>query len=318
MLQLRPQVLDLREGNEEALAELADILRGSTDPWDVVDIFDKLREWLRRDSNHMQQLIDPRLQVDILHALRQFGPGNLEVSRLGLSVIAGCCKRNNQNAELLAAAGLVQDLKDLMDCHRTDAAVQDSACIAIWRLTGSETFALEKITQANVLPRLFRAMQDHKQNPFVQVNALSALEKLALQGVVSLAGVREAAMKAIDLHPGNIQVRRAALRVQNLRKTLLVEEEAPSHATPRSSLPVRKAEPLCQWLLGMDACGFLMDYHVALQHFQTPCNVAKAYIRNNRLLDSFFLDVGIRKLGHRRLFEKWCQEWVCEGDFPWT
>ncbi|CAE8710057.1 unnamed protein product [Polarella glacialis] len=74
------------------------------------------------------------------------------------------------------------------------------------------------------------------------------------------------------------------------------------------------AQPLHDWLLELDSVGFLMDYHSSLKqrHFSCPAEVAKAYAQGGRLDDRFFRDLSVRKLGHRRLFEKWCRGLVSE------
>ncbi|CAE7560718.1 sec14 [Symbiodinium pilosum] len=216
-------VLELREATKEAscFAEPQSDVESSIDSDDAwvivpilgaslahnadVDIFDKLREWLRgRDFSHAQQLIDPTLEevvvislfpppfvhlqrVEIVQALRRFGTCNLEVaSGLGLGVIAGCCQKNDNNSELIVALGFVKDLVKLMDIHRADSTVQDNACVAIWRLAERQSFAAERIAQVDGQQRVLAAMKEHRRNSFVQVNALLALEKLALKGVIAM------------------------------------------------------------------------------------------------------------------------------------
>eukprot|EP00439_Symbiodinium_sp_Y106_P039840 s2708_g4.t2 len=312
MSKLPYQVLDLRDATYEALCQCSKLLEDPDDPWLVVEVFEKLREWLRRDLAHVQKLLDPLLEVRALQALRHFGT-HLEVARLGLGVIAGFCQRNDNNTELMVAAGFVEDLVKLMDLHREDGTVQDNACVAVWRLAERQSHGAEKVVETDGLQRVLTAMKDHRRNSFVQVNALLALEKLALKGVVPTDGFDHAAQEAMRFHPRNLQVRRAALRVKHLdlrRVEHTVESEMRQQRIPSSALLILKAEPLSRWLLSMDSCGFLMEYRARLRQYQTAAEVAQKYIRNGRLLSSFFVDLGVRKLGHRRLFERWCRDWV--------
>lgn len=57
------QVMDLRDATCEALCQCSKLLEDSDDPWLVVEVFEKLREWLRRDFAHVQKLLDPVLEV---------------------------------------------------------------------------------------------------------------------------------------------------------------------------------------------------------------------------------------------------------------
>ncbi|CAE7334695.1 unnamed protein product [Symbiodinium necroappetens] len=301
------QVMDLRDATCEALCQCSKLLEDSDDPWLVVEVFEKLREWLRRDFVHVQKLLDPLLEVRALQALRRFGTQNLEVARLGLGVIAGFCQRNDNNTEFMVTAGFVEELVKLMDLHREDGTVQDNACVAVWRLAERHSHGAERVVETDGLRRVLTAMKDHRRNSFVQVNALLALEKLGLKGVVPRDGFHHAAHEAMKFHPRNLQVRRAALRVKNLEPRRVEHE---SEMIPSScSLPM-KADALSRWLLSMDSYGFLMEYHARLRQYQTPAEVAGKYIRNGRLLNSLFVDLGVRKLGHRRLFERWCRDWV--------
>lgn len=66
------------------------------------------------------------------------------------------------------------------------------------------------------------------------------------------------------------------------------------------------------WLREMDAAGFLAPYHDTIAgHFDSPAQIIDIYVRcgndgQHPVLDPRFMDdMQIRKLGHRRLFEKW-------------
>ena len=180
---LHHQWLDLRDATPEAMARCAKLLEDPEDPWLVAEVFDKLREWLRRDCHHVHKLMDPTLEVQVLQALRRFGPTNLEVARLGLGVVAGCCQRNDNNTELIVAAGFVKVLMNLMDLYRADGTLQDNACVAVWRLAERRSSGAERIVEADGVQRVLTAMRGHGRNSFVQVNALLALEKLALEAL---------------------------------------------------------------------------------------------------------------------------------------
>lgn len=74
------------------------------------------------------------------------------------------------------------------------------------------------------------------------------------------------------------------------------------------------------WLLEMDRQGFLTRYCEAISKLSTsPAEVLAAYSRRSGgesapcFEESFFEDAGIRKLGHRRLFEKWLVEHADAG-----
>lgn len=65
------------------------------------------------------------------------------------------------------------------------------------------------------------------------------------------------------------------------------------------------------WLREMDEVGFLAGYHdILVAHFDSPAQVIDIYVRRGQegqpeLDPRFFSEMGIQKLGHRRLFEKW-------------
>merc|ERR1712216_741435 len=69
------------------------------------------------------------------------------------------------------------------------------------------------------------------------------------------------------------------------------------------------APGLGQWLRGLEPEGFLCEYveALAMLKIRSSAEAAATYVRNGALVPEFFIDVGIQKLGHRRLFERWCQ-----------
>lgn len=100
---------------------------------------------------------------------------------------------------------------------------------------------------------------------------------------------------------------------------------APSRHSPEPSLPaesvrtdsaadVHKDNPSLnksfkEWLQGMDESLFLLQYHDRLAaDFDSVAQVVSIYFRDRAVSKAFFEDVGIKKLGHRRIFEKWFKE----------
>ncbi|CAE8635187.1 unnamed protein product [Polarella glacialis] len=325
------KALEMRDPSTEAMVACRETLEGcDSDPWDVAEIFEKLREWLRRDLGLAQKCLgEASLQSKIVLALRRHGRANLEVARLGLGAIASCCQKNDRNADIMLRAGVVQEILTLMDTHCSDTVAQDNACVALWRLAERHGTGADQIAEAGGVQRLFRAMEDHAHNPFVQVNGCVALERLYIRGAAPADGMHEAAQKAMERHPNNIQIKRGAARLlEALQRQLLSADalEVPCNApdpcrsrpeeSTRESLAEASslAQPLHEWLLELDSVGFLMDYHSSLKqrHFSCPAEVAKAYAQGGRLDDRFFRDLSVRKLGHRRLFEKWCRGLVSE------
>lgn len=330
------EALALRDPTPEAMSACAAILAGSdSDPWDVADIFEKLREWLRRDLDHAHRLLSgARLQATIVLALQRHGH-NMEVARLGCGVVAGCCQKSNQNAALMLKAGVVQEILGLMDEHRGDGIVQDNACVALWRISERHGSGAEDIARADGLSRLFHAMQDHIANPFVQVNGCMAMERLYMKGGAPPAGMRAAAEKAMAAHPSNTQIKRGAKRLlEALGQPPLVGSTAgfsgaavqpswkssdrgwamTSHraaAVRAGPAPGEDALNLKfhEWLMELDSVGFLMVYYGELrQNFDSLAQVVNVYAPAGELDPKFFADLGVNKLGHRRLFQKWCRD----------
>lgn len=67
------------------------------------------------------------------------------------------------------------------------------------------------------------------------------------------------------------------------------------------------------WLLEVDSQGFLRSYaEIMVQHFDSPRQLLDVYLSTTLYHDGnlcfderFFNDMGVAKLGHRRLFERW-------------
>lgn len=311
------EALRLRDPNPEAVLACAQALEcPETDVWDVAEVLEKLREWLRRDAALAQKLLGgANVQPAVVLALKRHS-ANLEVARSGAGVVAGCCQRSPQNTELLVRAGAVLQIHALMDAHAGDTVAQDNACVALWRLADRCWTGAEEIVRRGGLCRLFRAMEEHARNPFVQVNACMALERLYSNGGAPPERMREAAEGAMARHPQNTQIRRGARR--------LLEALESSHAPllPPLGPPVRGparglaaegqrrgdgalALSFREWLLELDKVGFLMAYLGELQRsFGSLAQVVETYAPEGALDPRFFEDLGVRKLGHRRLFEK--------------
>jgi hypothetical protein len=68
------------------------------------------------------------------------------------------------------------------------------------------------------------------------------------------------------------------------------------------------------WLHSMDDSSFLLQYHDTIAaNFDSLEQVHEIYVHNGELQSMFFEDVGIKKLGHRRIFEKWVREHCHKG-----
>lgn len=82
-------------------------------------------------------------------------------------------------------------------------------------------------------------------------------------------------------------------------------------ASAASVAPVnpRLRQSLREWLEGLDDSLFLMQYHDRLvADFDSLEQIHEIYFRSGELNKSFFDDTGIKKLGHRRIFEKWFKD----------
>merc|ERR1712224_2794 len=83
----------------------------------------------------------------------------------------------------------------------------------------------------------------------------------------------------------------------------------PVPAAPRSEMP-GNTDSLEEWLSGVDDEGHLMRYLDALhERFKSPSDIIHTYgCSQGRLDPRFFCDVGVQRLGHRRLFEAWFRD----------
>jgi len=64
-----------------------------------------------------------------------------------------------------------------------------------------------------------------------------------------------------------------------------------------------------KWLSSMDESRFLLQYHDQIaDNFDSLEQIVDIYFKNGEIQKAFFDDAGIKKLGHRRIFEKWFQD----------
>jgi len=308
--------LELRDPTPEAIVPCTRVLAArDSDPWDVAEILDKFREWLRRDIGHAQRLLgNAKLPAQIVQSVN-LHCANLEVARLGCGVIAGCCQRSVRNADIMLQAGVVKVIHHLMVSYLEDGIVQDNACVALWRLAEQSGKVAEAIIKANGITRLQEATKAHKRNPFVQVNACIAMERLYIRGNAPPDGMAAIAEQAMEGHPSNTQIKRGA---QRLLEIIRAPRAQPSTNKCKLFPSTSTKLSFYDWLLELDELGFLMEYHnVLIKHFKSLEQVLETYAPSGQLEPRFFCDMGVRKLGHRRLFEKWCRDTLkCHSPQP--
>lgn len=67
------------------------------------------------------------------------------------------------------------------------------------------------------------------------------------------------------------------------------------------------------WLESLDDTLFLLQYHDNIvANFDSLEQVHDIYFKRGQLTQSFFDDLGIKKLGHRRIFEKWFRDFCTQ------
>lgn len=65
-----------------------------------------------------------------------------------------------------------------------------------------------------------------------------------------------------------------------------------------------------EWLLGMEDSQFVAQYHDSIAaHFDSLEHLVDLYVSKGHLDDGFFQVAGIRKLGHKRIFQKWFRDY---------
>merc|ERR1712084_71025 len=95
----------------------------------------------------------------------------------------------------------------------------------------------------------------------------------------------------------------------NVTTYRLVESIKPSCAMDRSLAPRRNCHEMSlkEWLHVVDDEGHLMKYLASIcERFNTLSEIVQAYRCDGGHVDPrLFEDIGIKRLGHRRLFEVW-------------
>jgi len=67
-----------------------------------------------------------------------------------------------------------------------------------------------------------------------------------------------------------------------------------------------------EWLECLDESGFLLQYHDhIISRFASVDSIIDECVKVGEMDKQFFADAGIKKLGHKRLFEKWVKENCC-------
>eukprot|EP00747_Dinoflagellata_sp_TGD_P169682 gnl/TRDRNA2_/TRDRNA2_199309_c0_seq1.p1 gnl/TRDRNA2_/TRDRNA2_199309_c0~~gnl/TRDRNA2_/TRDRNA2_199309_c0_seq1.p1 ORF type:complete len:325 (+),score=62.24 gnl/TRDRNA2_/TRDRNA2_199309_c0_seq1:72-977(+) len=63
------------------------------------------------------------------------------------------------------------------------------------------------------------------------------------------------------------------------------------------------------WLMSLDDSGFLVQYHDPIvAKFDSLEQIVDVYVKKGVFNQQFFEEAGIKKLGHKRLFEKWFKD----------
>lgn len=94
----------------------------------------------------------------------------------------------------------------------------------------------------------------------------------------------------------------------------LVLPNEPSARVADLRTKVHLKQSFRDWLQSMDDSSFLLQYHDTIAaNFDSLEQVYEIYVRNSELQTMFFDDVGIKKLGHRRIIEKWFREHCLDG-----
>jgi len=85
---------------------------------------------------------------------------------------------------------------------------------------------------------------------------------------------------------------------------------AVEEAKPAAKAPVKRFDiSIKDWLAALDDSGFVAQYHDAIiANFDSVEQIVDIYWKAGELDKQFFADVGIKKLGHKRLFEKWFKD----------
>jgi len=252
-----------------------------------------------------------RQHESVIDFMRQHGH-HVEFARLACSFVSLASYRSIENAGPLCRGGVVPEIFRLMEVHNDDSVLMDSACEALWRLgdRGGAVF----IRSADGEEKLLEAMHVHRENPFLQSNACNALQRLVEPGSPWLEQMCESARAAMAAHIGHSPIRRTADQLIKLCKQ--AEAELPELAlsttpSPSTARPQAGASSsLKEWLNAVDDEGYLIRYLGVLgKQFASPVDIIQAYCPQGGGLDPrFFDDIGVTRLGHRRLFEMWFRD----------
>lgn len=342
--------LGARVASLDALQVLYNTLESGVDAPTACDVLETISSWLRRSADRSAQrmMAEQRRHQVLVAAMRLHGH-NIEFARLCCSAIGGASYRCAENVGPLCRAGVVAEVGRVMELHGNDSVVMDLGCEALWRIgeRGGGSF----IQKTGGVEWLLRALRMHRDNPFLQSNACSALYPLVDCGSPWLDQMRAEAQVAIATHVGHKPIYRAAEKLikacdeaanigdsdtlTNGQVTSNVDKDSECLS---SRMDLRDAaanynsqgsmEPNCamdgnmdsrmnchemslkEWLNAVDDEGHLMKYLASIcERFSTLSEVVQTYRCDGGHVDPrLFEDFGIKRLGHRRLFEVWFRD----------
>jgi len=80
-------------------------------------------------------------------------------------------------------------------------------------------------------------------------------------------------------------------------------------AAPAASAQGGAAPSIKEWLQSLDDSGVMMQYSDGLtENFDSLKQLRECFVNGNELDDSFFVELSIKKIGHKKLFQKYFQE----------
>mmetsp|Transcript_96313 Transcript_96313/g.281387 ORF Transcript_96313/g.281387 Transcript_96313/m.281387 type:complete len:334 (-) Transcript_96313:82-1083(-) len=322
------EALVARMPSAQGLHSLYDALECGVDTATACEILETLGGWLRRsvDRTVQRMLADQQRHAVFVAAMREHGY-HAEFARLACSAVGGAAYRCAENAGPLCQAGVVPEVARVMGLHGRDSVVMDLGCEALWRL--AERGGSATIRREGGVELLLGALRTHRDNPFLQSNACSALCLLVEEGSPWLDQLRAEARQATATHVGHKPIFRAAeklLKACDEAGAAPGLEEGAVSCWPVTEGRGREGEPMpprsgCQgaaseaegleaWLWEVDEEGHLLRYLEPLQRrFADRASAVKAYRREGGCMDPQLPDdLGLHRLGHRRLFEVWFRD----------
>lgn len=332
-----------REASAEGFHALWAAFRDSdTDVLTLCEALETLGGWLRRGTWAAQKLLaEERQHALVVVALHHHGI-HAEFARLACSLVALASFRCVENAGPFCRTGVVPEILAAMERHGGDSVVMDLGCEALWRL--GERGGAPAIQAAGGTERLCEAMRVHRENPFLQSNACSALYPLIEPESPWLARMCNEAQAAMAAHIGHKPIARQAERLIKACEDAAAKGSGSAHQIgnasteggfPRYGAGTVFSEPpgttgptaatsaaqvtgtarslggsLEDWLGAVDDEGFLLPYLGGLHdRFASPAEVVHAYGKGDGGVDPrLFQDLGVHRLGHRRLFEVWFRD----------